>query len=209
MLTLNNVLVATDFSEPSATALLYGRELAGRFGATLHVLHVAQNIYIGALAADNYAGIAPDLQQQIEDDARLQLHQLLVDTDKSGPPSIPVTSDIDLACYGHRRVRQGPRHRHDRHGHARPRNACASRHGQCGRNAWSGWRHAPCSPFGTPSVNLSRQTRSQPSAGHLDERWRQRNAHLSIPRVGLDDRLRFGLRFVVGVCTQVRLITEP
>lgn len=89
MITLKNVLVATDFSEPSDAALMYGRELAMRFGATLHVLHVAQNIYISTLGAENYPAIAPDLQQQIEDDARRYLHELLVDSDRSGPPTVP------------------------------------------------------------------------------------------------------------------------
>ena len=90
MVTLMKVLVATDFSEPSDAALLYGRELAVRFGATLHVLHVPPNIYSSGLIAQNYVVIGPELQQQIEDDARRRLHQLLVDTDRSGPPSIPV-----------------------------------------------------------------------------------------------------------------------
>src|ERR1700756_5148117 len=89
MLTLKNVLVATDFSEPSDAALMYGRELATRFGATLHVLHVAQNIYISTFGAETYAAMAPGLQQQIEDDARRQLHELLVDNDGSGPPIVP------------------------------------------------------------------------------------------------------------------------
>jgi nucleotide-binding universal stress UspA family protein len=90
MITLKNVLVATDFSQPSDAAVLYGRELAARFGATLHVLHVAPNAYIGTLGAENYVALAPELQQQIEDGARRQLDQLVVDSDRSGPPSIPV-----------------------------------------------------------------------------------------------------------------------
>jgi nucleotide-binding universal stress UspA family protein len=43
MIKINHVLVATDFSEPSESALLYGRELARTFGARLHVLHVVEN----------------------------------------------------------------------------------------------------------------------------------------------------------------------
>jgi universal stress protein A len=88
MIALKNVLVATDFSEPSEAALLYGRELASRLGATLHVLHVAP--VMNNIAAANYVAIPPDLQQDIEDDARRRLHRLVVDTDRSGPPSIPV-----------------------------------------------------------------------------------------------------------------------
>jgi universal stress protein A len=89
MITLRKVLVATDFSEPSDAALLYGRELAKRFGATVHVLHVVQNIYISTFGAENIATITPDLQRQLEDDARRHLHEQLVDSDRSGPPTVP------------------------------------------------------------------------------------------------------------------------
>jgi nucleotide-binding universal stress UspA family protein len=88
MITLKNVLVATDFSEPSDAALLYGRELASRFGATLHVLHVAENLYL-SFSAGNHAIPVPDLQRQIENDARRYLHELLIDSDGSGPPTVP------------------------------------------------------------------------------------------------------------------------
>ena len=62
MTTLTKILVATDFSEASDAALAYGRELAARFNATLDVLHVAENIYITTFGAENYVGLAPDLQ---------------------------------------------------------------------------------------------------------------------------------------------------
>ncbi len=89
MITLKSILVATDFSEPSDAALSYGRELAMRFHATLHVLHVAQNVYVTAFGAENYVAMVPDLQQQIEEDARHRLGELLIDSDKSGPETIP------------------------------------------------------------------------------------------------------------------------
>ena len=38
MIKIKNILVATDFSEPSDSALEYGRALALNFGARLHVL---------------------------------------------------------------------------------------------------------------------------------------------------------------------------
>jgi nucleotide-binding universal stress UspA family protein len=90
MMTLKNVLVATDFSEASDAALVYGRELAGRFGATLHVLHVAENIYITTFGAETYAAMAPNLQGEIEDAARARLEERLIDSDHSGPPTRPV-----------------------------------------------------------------------------------------------------------------------
>ena len=44
MVALQEILVATDFSEPSNVALAYGRELARRFGVRLHVLHVVEDL---------------------------------------------------------------------------------------------------------------------------------------------------------------------
>ena len=89
MITLKNILVATDFSEPSDAALTYGRELATRFGATLHVLHAAENI-IGRFGAETYSATAPDLQARLESDARRRLNELLIDSDNSGPSTKPV-----------------------------------------------------------------------------------------------------------------------
>lgn len=43
-MTLKNILVATDFSEPARAALDHGKDLARSAGATLHVLHVVQEI---------------------------------------------------------------------------------------------------------------------------------------------------------------------
>src|SRR6516162_487178 len=42
MIAMKNVMVATDFGEAADAALRYGRELAGRFGATLHLVHVVE-----------------------------------------------------------------------------------------------------------------------------------------------------------------------
>ena len=46
MIAMKNILVATDFGEAADSALTYGRELAQRFDATLHVLHVAENVRV-------------------------------------------------------------------------------------------------------------------------------------------------------------------
>jgi nucleotide-binding universal stress UspA family protein len=85
MITLRHILVATDFSEPSDTALAYGRELASRFNATLHVLHVVQNPYLASLGIESAAVVGPQLTQQLEDDARQRLEALTMDSDHSGP----------------------------------------------------------------------------------------------------------------------------
>ena len=65
MIKISNVLVATDFSDASESALLYGREFARTFGATLHVLHVVENpvIWAGPEAVGiDYARLQADLE---------------------------------------------------------------------------------------------------------------------------------------------------
>ena len=64
MIRIKNVLVATDFSEPSEAALQYGRELARTFNAMLHVVHVADNVYT-VYGGETYTRALPDLQREI------------------------------------------------------------------------------------------------------------------------------------------------
>lgn len=80
MIALKNILVATDFGDASAAALAYGRELARTFDATLHVLHVADDVYM-RLGGDAYVGVLPELQKDIEASANKQLDDLLVSND--------------------------------------------------------------------------------------------------------------------------------
>src|SRR5436190_14201003 len=80
MIHLEHVLVATDFSGPSATALQYGRELARTFNATLHVLHVTDSLY-AAYGGETSALALPDLQREIEQAAQQQLKTLLSEED--------------------------------------------------------------------------------------------------------------------------------
>lgn len=79
MIALKNVLVATDFSEPSATALDYGRVLARTFGATLHLVHVVESIFV---ANDVMGGAYAGLPQALEEAARKQLDATLAEDDR-------------------------------------------------------------------------------------------------------------------------------
>ena len=47
MVALQNILLATDFSEPSVAALDYAKSLAQAFGARIHVLHVLEDLAEG------------------------------------------------------------------------------------------------------------------------------------------------------------------
>ena len=83
MITLNHVLVATDFGEASDAALNYGKALARTFGAALHVIHVtddlASHIMPPALSPINLgplqAGLERDAQEML--DARISGEDLL------------------------------------------------------------------------------------------------------------------------------------
>ncbi len=88
MISVKHILVPTDFGEASDAALMYGRELASRFGATLHVVHVAENLYVQAFGADSYVAMTPKLQADLEESARAMLDDLLVDSDGSGPATV-------------------------------------------------------------------------------------------------------------------------
>src|SRR4051812_45530024 len=85
MITLNQILVATDFSEASDAAWAYGRELAVRFGATVHVLHVIQTFPPGAFGTEGSGVMGPELKQQREDPAGQRLDDLVRDSDDSAP----------------------------------------------------------------------------------------------------------------------------
>lgn len=90
MIALKSILVATDFGEASGAALAYGRELARTFGATLHVLHVADDVYV-RLGGDAYMAVLPELQKDLEVAAQKQLDELLVDND---PVPLPVKKAV-------------------------------------------------------------------------------------------------------------------
>jgi nucleotide-binding universal stress UspA family protein len=87
MLTLNKVLVASDFTPSSLPALRYGLDLAARTGAALHLVHV--EVYLGdpytmATWSDELVGQArAELQRMLEEVAEAQsidLHRVPAET---------------------------------------------------------------------------------------------------------------------------------
>jgi nucleotide-binding universal stress UspA family protein len=75
MIALKTVLVPTDFSECSEAAVRYGRALAEAFGATLHLLHVVQDPYKQAWAAEGFAAPVTDMLVEWETQARKRLEE--------------------------------------------------------------------------------------------------------------------------------------
>jgi len=83
MLTLKTVLVPTDFSEASESALRYGKAMAEAFGASLHVVHVMEDLLAHAWAAEVYVSSMPQLRDEIEKESRQRLVTLLTDAERA------------------------------------------------------------------------------------------------------------------------------
>src|SRR5262245_54114004 len=81
MIALKHILVATDFSEASSAALVYGRELARMFGATLEVLHVVEDLAAGFVDFPLYPEL-DRMQAEAEATANDQLKALLSPEDR-------------------------------------------------------------------------------------------------------------------------------
>jgi nucleotide-binding universal stress UspA family protein len=82
MIVLNNILVATDFSESSEAALAYGRALARQFGATLHVLHVVEDFAARFVGFPFPVGDLGRMQTAAESTARERLNAMLSGQDR-------------------------------------------------------------------------------------------------------------------------------
>ena len=89
MILLKNILVATDFGEASDAALSYGRDLARTYGATLHVVHVAENVF-ARYADDGSIAFLPQIQSDVENAARKRMEGLVTDEDRSMLHAKPV-----------------------------------------------------------------------------------------------------------------------
>ena len=117
MIALTKILVATDFSDPSESALAYGRELARTFGASLTVVNVVDDITVRAYGVDSGVFMTdPNVQRQFEADAktlvdaaisnddRLELNASAVVLRSSAPAAAIVTyarqSQTDLIVMG-------------------------------------------------------------------------------------------------------------
>ena len=73
MISLKTILVPSDFSECSDAAVRYGLELARRFDATLHLLHVVQDPATQPWAAEGFTLPILDVVTQWQKDAQVRL----------------------------------------------------------------------------------------------------------------------------------------
>src|SRR5262245_29296682 len=75
MITINRILVPTDFSTVADAALDYGRTLAEHFGAGLDVLHVAEHVTAMTVGVEGYVADLANVQGEVEKYARMQLDE--------------------------------------------------------------------------------------------------------------------------------------
>ena len=109
MIALKNILVATDFGPAADAALTYGRALARRFGARLHLIHVAENFFLRPMFADPHAlraALARRLQERVTAEDRTSLHaHVLLETSDEPADAIAAyarSATIDLIVMGTR-----------------------------------------------------------------------------------------------------------
>lgn len=115
MIALQKILVPTDFSDASACALRYGRALAEAFGASLHLLHVVENLVAHAWTAEVYVTALPGLLEEVEREAIERINGLLTPSERAalraelavvgGSPFLEIiryarASQIDLIVMG-------------------------------------------------------------------------------------------------------------
>ena len=90
MIALKKILVPTDFGEAADAALNYARALARNFGGSIDVLHVADDVSARMFAGEVYMAMPPTLQKDVEDLARKQLDERLIDNDPNPLPVQPI-----------------------------------------------------------------------------------------------------------------------
>jgi nucleotide-binding universal stress UspA family protein len=83
MIALKHILVATDFEEAAEAAFAYGRGLARAFGATLHVIHVVDDVASRAASMAGYGIDFQKIQDDVEQSALERLNNLLSDEDRA------------------------------------------------------------------------------------------------------------------------------
>lgn len=80
---IRTILLATDFSDASEAALSYAKTLADAFKASLHVLHVLEDLAAHAWTTEVYVAALPGVHEEMERQARERLEALLAPDERA------------------------------------------------------------------------------------------------------------------------------
>ena len=81
MIAIKEIVVATDFGDPAGVALVYGRNFARAFSATLHLVHVVNDLATSAPVSEIPMDLTK-IQAQLNAEAAASLAALVTDDDK-------------------------------------------------------------------------------------------------------------------------------
>jgi nucleotide-binding universal stress UspA family protein len=91
-MTIKNIVVPTDFGDLSQAALAYARRLAPLFGATLHIVHVVDELTARYLDLPDYSQLG-QLQTTLERSSRSRMEALVaLDAPSAGTTGTVLTS---------------------------------------------------------------------------------------------------------------------
>ena len=96
-MTLDNVLIPTDFSACADHALNHALEVADRFGAHLHILHVVNELDPDWYGITNAQERAVKLREQIKAEARKRLENLVPDKEHDLETTVSLQLSFDVA----------------------------------------------------------------------------------------------------------------
>ena len=102
MIPPKTILVATDFSDASALALTYAQELARRFDASLHLLHVAADADVSPGTEALWGFSETEVRRRRVDEAAAKLADLCPAEE---PPAFDVRTAVEVGPPADRVVR--------------------------------------------------------------------------------------------------------
>ncbi len=92
----SQILVATDFSEPSRKALEVAADLARHYGSKMTILHVYP--VPGYVLPEGFIAAGPDVLVEVENRTRKTLEEWQADTVKLGVTDVNITTAIGNAA---------------------------------------------------------------------------------------------------------------
>jgi nucleotide-binding universal stress UspA family protein len=96
-MTLDNILLPTDFSACADHALTHAVDLADRFGAHLHLLHVVNELDPDWYGLTDAQERAVKLRDQIESEARERLRSLVPEEERAIETTVSLQLSFDVA----------------------------------------------------------------------------------------------------------------